>query len=290
MTNPLIPIAGPGRHRLIHVDEAVALTDANVPGLAALLRRSSVSRSDALQIVAQDHQATSIAVLSFAADPWLLLCGTFEAKLLAGSTLQAGSQGAPEVHDLEPTDLVGLIVGQVPERSALQPIVADTWSFCGGFEIHRSDIESDDIGSEPGSTKRLRLGDPGWNPFADPGVDLNSLGRSEVAPLDATPCTLVLEGGEPIDVQHGAVIGRRPKEGTYPRFVAVTIASPRASRVHALIRVTGKRITIEDCDSGNGTMLRRGEVVLSVPNEPPAALWDGDVVEIGDEKIHVRIK
>jgi len=74
------------------------------------------------------------------------------------------------------------------------------------------------------------------------------------------------------------VIGRDPRS-------SVWVDAPGVSRRHAVIRVDsgGRRVTLEDLESTNGTFLRRARV------HAETALTDGDVIKIGASDLTVRL-
>ena len=59
------------------------------------------------------------------------------------------------------------------------------------------------------------------------------------------------------------------------RASVVWIDSPRASRRHAVVRVSGDEAVVEDLGSKNGTLVNGSRV------EAPTRLRDGDRLEVG---------
>jgi DNA-binding winged helix-turn-helix (wHTH) protein len=97
------------------------------------------------------------------------------------------------------------------------------------------------------------------------------------APGTSTAPSLVpfslLWGGRQIPLPEGeTIIGRDPG-------CAVRIDSPKVSRHHARIRVTGSAAVIEDLGSKNGTRVGSRDVEGEVP------LADGDEIEIGPAQL-----
>ena len=64
---------------------------------------------------------------------------------------------------------------------------------------------------------------------------------------------------------------------------AIRIDHPQVSRRHAVIRVTGGEVVLEDLGSSNGTSVN-GEKIRA-----PRALSDGDMVAFGDLSFEFRI-
>jgi hypothetical protein len=83
-----------------------------------------------------------------------------------------------------------------------------------------------------------------------------------------------MEGRE-IEATPDAVIGR---EGT-----DVVVADPEVSRRHAVIRVHGDSVSIEDLGSTNGTYVNDGRIQGTV------ALSDGDTVRFGNTVWRLRV-
>jgi DNA-binding NtrC family response regulator len=90
------------------------------------------------------------------------------------------------------------------------------------------------------------------------------MARLELLAGRAQPAAVTLEGE--------VVIGRS-------REVALQILDETASRRHASVRVEGGRTVLVDLGSANGTRLNGQRV------ERPAALFDGDVIEIGSVRL-----
>jgi DNA-binding winged helix-turn-helix (wHTH) protein len=89
-----------------------------------------------------------------------------------------------------------------------------------------------------------------------------------VAPSPRVALRLVL-GTREIPLGQGEnVLGRDPAS-------VVWIDSPRASRRHALIRVSGEEAVVEDLGSKNGTLVNGTRV------QSPTRLRDGDRLEVG---------
>ncbi|MCB9824436.1 MAG: sigma 54-interacting transcriptional regulator [Planctomycetes bacterium] len=96
--------------------------------------------------------------------------------------------------------------------------------------------------------------------------------RLEVLAGATDPATFVLRDD---GLERGVLLGRS-------RDADVRILSETASRRHARIKTDGGRTMLEDLGSSNGTLLN-GEPVAR-----PAALFDGDVIAIGEVQIRYR--
>ncbi|MCA9316717.1 MAG: FHA domain-containing protein, partial [Planctomycetes bacterium] len=96
--------------------------------------------------------------------------------------------------------------------------------------------------------------------------------RLEVLAGATDPATFVLRDD---GLERGVLLGRS-------RDADVRILSETASRRHARIKADGGRTMLEDLGSSNGTLLN-GEPVAR-----PAALFDGDVIAIGEVQIRYR--
>ena len=74
-------------------------------------------------------------------------------------------------------------------------------------------------------------------------------------------------GGDRLEVEAQVVLGRGTAD--------VVIDDPEISRRHALVRVVGERVVIDDLDSMNGTWVNGQRITETVELRP------GDVVRLG---------
>jgi hypothetical protein len=72
------------------------------------------------------------------------------------------------------------------------------------------------------------------------------------------------------------VLGRGPE-------ATVWLEAPSVSRRHAVIRVEGASATLTDMNSKNGTSVRERDC------RTPEALWDGDEIRLGSERLRYRV-
>lgn len=99
---------------------------------------------------------------------------------------------------------------------------------------------------------------------------------------------LVVSSGERLVLDHGAVVGRRPRAvratGAIPHLVAVESPNQDVSRSHVELRVEGSDIVATDLNTTNGTRLLRlgAEPVRLHPGEA-TLLVGGDRLDLGDD-------
>lgn len=109
-------------------------------------------------------------------------------------------------------------------------------------------------------------------------------GRTSGAPQPA----LVLQSGERIPLDRGAVIGRRPQSertdaGRPPRLVTVGSLGTMISRTHLRVDAGQDGVTATDLKSTNGTSVARpGTLTQRLQPGIPARLHDGDILNLGD--------
>ncbi len=101
---------------------------------------------------------------------------------------------------------------------------------------------------------------------------------------------LVFSTGERVLLDRTMVLGRNPypvrqhtpDDSAQPRMVRV--AAPGVSRQHALLRIEGRRLTIDDLGSANGTrVVAPGLPTRTVVPGVPITLVSGMIVELGSE-------
>jgi DNA-binding winged helix-turn-helix (wHTH) protein len=91
------------------------------------------------------------------------------------------------------------------------------------------------------------------------------------------PICWLVSGGREFALPDGEhIVGREPGS-------AVWLDSPKVSRCHAKILVTGSRVIIEDLGSKNGTIVGKTRI------DAPAVLSSGDQVRIGPFTLTVRL-
>ncbi|HRE02157.1 MAG TPA: FHA domain-containing protein, partial [Ilumatobacteraceae bacterium] len=99
---------------------------------------------------------------------------------------------------------------------------------------------------------------------------------------------LVLSTGERVTLDRPAILGRNPKlEGRVPSELPQVIkleAGANLSRSHAMVRLEGWQVLIEDLNSQNGTVVvTPGQSPRRLRAGEPALLEPGTVVDLGGE-------
>lgn len=187
-------------------------------------------------------------------------------------------RGPREVH-LSPKafELLKALIAARPRALAKEELLAQVWP--GVFV-------SDASLARVVNQVRAGVGDSARHPRIIRTV--HGFGYAFVADVDDSPrfklprskkgdgvCYLVL-GHRTFPLSEGAhVVGREPE-------VTVWLDSPKVSRQHARLVVTGERVTIEDLGSKNGTFVRGERIRTQV------ALQPGDTIDVGPFALDFR--
>lgn len=155
--------------------------------------------------------------------------------------------------------------------------LADALPFCGGVvrvsavrallkEVPAPGIISSAAKVDPPATEEIALFSP---------------------PPTSAPC-LVLQSGERIPLDRGAVIGRMPssdrRDGVRPpRLVSLGTLSSVVSRNHVRLELAAGGVTATDLGSTNGTTVTRpGSLTQRLRPGSPVPLAVGDIISLGD--------
>lgn len=103
-------------------------------------------------------------------------------------------------------------------------------------------------------------------------------------PIAANTALLTLSDGQTFAVTSGLLVGRHPtKNGVPAGYVTATVAGGSASRVHLEVTVSGRTVRGRDCETPNGSRLRRDGGSSSLPTDSAGMpLHVGDVIEFGE--------
>ena len=109
------------------------------------------------------------------------------------------------------------------------------------------------------------------------GADIESAARTEPAMLQRDPVCWLISETRSLPLRDGShIVGRDPSLDLF-------LDSPKVSRRHARIEISGTRATIEDLGSDNGSFVWKTRI------EAPTLLCHGDEVRIGRFTFAFRI-
>jgi pSer/pThr/pTyr-binding forkhead associated (FHA) protein len=99
---------------------------------------------------------------------------------------------------------------------------------------------------------------------------------------------VVLSSGQTIELTRSAIVGRNPRvEGTMHGEVPSTLkieGNQALSRSHAIIRLEGWQVMVEDLDSANGTTVTlQGRPPRRLRAGEPVILEHGALIDFGGE-------
>lgn len=95
---------------------------------------------------------------------------------------------------------------------------------------------------------------------------------------------LIFEDGTAVDLTGDLIIGRCPlADESAEAGDTLTVTGPQVSRRHLMVRSRGWRLSVQDCDSTNGTFIARAGVRgrRRVPVEEATPLRVGDTLHFG---------
>lgn len=98
----------------------------------------------------------------------------------------------------------------------------------------------------------------------------------------------LLSGGHETEVTADVYVGRKPVAGPNGVTLEVDDSSRTVSRTHAVIRVDGDLLDIEDLASANGTRIERAGSSIECEAHVRVPLGHGDTVFIGDVPVVVQ--
>jgi DNA-binding winged helix-turn-helix (wHTH) protein len=194
-------------------------------------------------------------------------------------------RGAQEIH-LSPKafELLKVLVEQRPRALSKQELLDRIWPgvFVSDASLARAASEiRDAIGDHSRSDGYLqtvhgfgyRFATAGVVSLPDSGPEVGSRPAERV---DGPACWLVGLDCEFRLADGDHLVGREPG-------VSIRLDSPKVSRHHARVTVSGREVSIEDLDSKNGTFVR------GVRIEAPTRLSPADDIQIGPIKLIFRV-
>jgi DNA-binding winged helix-turn-helix (wHTH) protein len=200
-------------------------------------------------------------------------------------------RGAQEIH-LSPKafELLKVLVEQRPRALSKQELLDKIWPgvFVSDASLARAASEiRDAIADHSRSDGFLQTVHGFGYRFATAGVVLLPERGSDLPPdleprprvlerVDGPVCWLVGRDCEFRLAEGEHLVGREPG-------VSIRLDSPKVSRHHARVTVTGREASIEDLDSKNGTFVR------GVRIEAPTRLTPADDIQIGPIKLIFRV-
>ncbi|MBV9169955.1 MAG: FHA domain-containing protein [Chloroflexi bacterium] len=120
----------------------------------------------------------------------------------------------------------------------------------------------------------VRLAARGLNASAPASAPVAAQRTAELQLLVEDPASSALPAGGVIGVPDGATLGRAERAG-------LVLADPTVSAEHARIRRQGRRWTVADLGSTNGTLINDRRVDREAP------LADGDILALGNVRLRV---
>ena len=145
----------------------------------------------------------------------------------------------------------------------------------------------DNLANSRGPTPRHIFREP---PSSRPAAFTRNVSVAESDPPEnsgpaADSALLTLSDGQTFAVTTGLLIGRNPaKNGVPIGYVTAAVLGGSVSRVHLEITVSGRSVVGRDCETPNGSRLRRDGGSSSLPTDPAGiALVVGDIIEFGEE-------
>jgi pSer/pThr/pTyr-binding forkhead associated (FHA) protein len=194
--------------------------------------------------------------------------------LLQGEVTIGRSAPADVIIDSRLVSKIHARVRRAGDHLAIDDLKSPNGTFVNGTRVQTSQALRDgDLISIAGIRQyRVRISPTAVHRVAEPRQPEETL----VQPRDVS---VILWGpGGDFTLRAGShVVGR-------DKGMAVALDDRQISRTHAVITVAGFRVTVEDRDSVNGTMVN-GELVKS-----PRPLHSGDRIRFGDLEFTVTIK
>jgi pSer/pThr/pTyr-binding forkhead associated (FHA) protein len=204
--------------------------------------------------------------------------------LLQGELTIGRSAPADVIIDSRLVSKVHARLRRAGDRLAIDDLKSPNGTFVNGTRVQTSQALRDgDLVSIAGIRQyRVRIALPVQRVTAPRPVEetlVTAPRQSEETLVQPRDVTVILWGpGGDFTLRAGShVVGR-------DKGMAVALDDRQISRTHAVITVAGFRVTVEDRDSVNGTMVN-GELVKS-----PRPLHSGDRIRFGDLEFTVTIK